>query len=66
MLLFGKLYTLANIKTTFITAIIIFEVGSAICGAAPNNIAFIIGRAIAGLGAGGVQSGIVSHALYFL
>jgi len=34
-------------------------VGSAICGAAPNSIAFIIGRAIAGLGAGGVQSGII-------
>lgn len=60
LLLFGKLYTFTNIKATFLSAIVIFEVGSAICGAAPNNIAFIIGRAIAGLGAGGVQSGIVS------
>lgn len=28
----------------------LFEVGSAICGAAPNMNAFIIGRAVAGLG----------------
>jgi MFS family permease len=44
----------------------LFEVGSAICGAAPNSIAFIIGRAIAGLGAGGVQSGIVRSPSYSL
>jgi MFS family permease len=60
LLVFGKVYTFLNVKTTFLTAIVLFEVGSAICGAAPNSIAFIIGRAIAGLGAGGVQSGVVS------
>lgn len=60
ILVFGKLYTFLNIKTTFITSVILFEVGSVICGAAPNSIALIIGRAIAGLGTGGVQSGIVS------
>ena len=59
LLLFGKIYTFLNIKATFLTAIVLFEIGSAICGAAPNSIAFIVGRAIAGLGAGGVQSGIV-------
>jgi hypothetical protein len=60
LLVFGKLYTIFNVKSTFLTAVFLFEVGSAICGAAPNSIAFIIGRAISGLGAGGVQSGIVS------
>ncbi|KAI9727732.1 MAG: hypothetical protein M1828_005960 [Chrysothrix sp. TS-e1954] len=64
VLLFGKLYTLVDIKITFLTAIVLFEIGSAICGAAPNNVAFIIGRAIAGLGAGGVQSGIVVIIVY--
>ena len=59
LLVFGKVYTILNVKVTFLTAVLLFEVGSAICGAAPNSIAFIIGRAIAGLGAGGVQSGIV-------
>jgi MFS family permease len=41
------------------TAVVLFEIGSAVCGAAPSSIAFIMGRAIAGLGAGGVQSGVV-------
>lgn len=38
-------------------SILIFEVGSAICGAAPNATALIIGRAIAGLGASGLGAG---------
>lgn len=38
-------------------ALLIFEVGSAICGAAPNAEALIVGRAIAGLGAAGLGSG---------
>ncbi|KAF4453561.1 putative aflatoxin efflux pump AFLT [Fusarium austroafricanum] len=64
LLVFGKLYTILDIKTTFITAVVLFEIGSAICGAAPNSIAFIIGRAIAGLGAGGTQSGILVIIVY--
>lgn len=58
-MLFGKLYTFANIKWVFLLAISLFEIGSTVCGVAPNDITFIVGRAIAGLGAGGVQSGIV-------
>lgn len=60
LLVFGKLYTIFNVKYTFLSAVFIFEVGSAVCGSASNSIAFIMGRALAGLGAGGVQSGIVS------
>ncbi|KAJ3468408.1 hypothetical protein MRS44_002473 [Fusarium solani] len=52
LLVFGKMYTFLDVKATFMAAAVLFEVGSAICGAAPNSIAFIIGRAIAGLGAG--------------
>ena len=65
LLVFGKLYTFLNVKWTFVTAVLLFEIGSAICGAAPTSIAFIIGRAIAGLGAGGVQSGVVSYMLLY-
>lgn len=36
---------------------VIFEVGSAICGASPNSVALIIGRAIAGIGGAGIFSG---------
>ncbi|CZR63238.1 probable aflatoxin efflux pump AFLT [Phialocephala subalpina] len=64
LLVFGKIYTFLNVKTAFLTAVVLFEVGSAICGAAPNSIAFIIGRAIAGLGAGGVQSGVIVIIVY--
>ncbi|KAK3352782.1 major facilitator superfamily domain-containing protein [Lasiosphaeria hispida] len=64
LLVFGKIYTFLNIKATFLTAVMLFEVGSAICGAAPNSVAFIIGRAIAGLGAGGVQSGVLVIIVY--
>lgn len=38
-------------------AILLFEVGSALCGAAPNPTALIIGRAIAGAGSAGIFSG---------
>lgn len=58
-LLFGKLYKVFSIKITFLSSIVLFEIGSAICGSAPNSIALIIGRAISGLGSGGILSGVV-------
>ncbi|KAK3933911.1 MFS general substrate transporter [Diplogelasinospora grovesii] len=64
LLVFGKLYTFLNVKFTFLAAVLLFEIGSAVCGAAPNSVAFIIGRAIAGLGAGGVQSGVITIIVY--
>lgn len=56
-LFFGKLYTLLPLKWTFVGAVLIFEIGSAICGASPNSVALIIGRAIAGIGGAGIFSG---------
>ena len=53
----GRVYTFYNHKWVFLGAIGVFEVGSAICGAAPNSVAFIIGRAVAGLGSAGLYSG---------
>ncbi|RYP85118.1 hypothetical protein DL770_005098 [Monosporascus sp. CRB-9-2] len=44
--------------------ILLFEIGSAICGAAPSSIAFIIGRAIAGLGSAGIMSGTLVLVVY--
>lgn len=44
---FGKIYQLYSTKWVFLLSIVIFEIGSALCGAAPSSIAFIIGRAIA-------------------
>ncbi|KAM3447850.1 hypothetical protein MY3296_008329 [Beauveria thailandica] len=53
----GKLYKYTNLKLAFLTAGLIFEVGSLICGVAPNSTALIIGRAIAGWGAAGLVGG---------
>ncbi|KAJ5358444.1 uncharacterized protein N7496_010857 [Penicillium cataractarum] len=56
-LAWGKVYTFYSTKTIFLLAILIFEVGSALCGGAPNSKAFIVGRAIAGIGSAGIFSG---------
>lgn len=53
----GKAYKYFSLKMSFLLAIFIFELGSLICGVAPNAEALIVGRAIAGAGAAGVGSG---------
>ncbi|RAO64648.1 uncharacterized protein BHQ10_000660 [Talaromyces amestolkiae] len=58
-LLYGRIYTFYSPKWVFLAAIILFEVGSAICGAAQTSTAFIVGRAIAGLGSCGIFSGCI-------
>lgn len=45
-------------------AITIFEIGSAVCGAAPTSEALIVGRAIAGLGSAGIFSGALIIVAY--
>ena len=56
----GKVYKYFPLKTYFLISIAIFEVGSAICGAATNSNMLIVGRAIAGVGAAGVVAGSYS------
>ncbi|KAK0610960.1 major facilitator superfamily domain-containing protein [Immersiella caudata] len=56
-LIFGRIYKLYSTKWVFLICIGIFEIGSALCGAAPSSTAFILGRAIAGTGAAGVWAG---------
>lgn len=58
-LLFGRVYTFYTPKYVFLTLILLFEIGSALCGAAPNSVAFIVGRAIAGTGTAGIMSGAI-------
>lgn len=55
--MFGRLYKVFSVKLVILVAIAVFEIGSAICVAAPNSFALIVGRAIAGLGSAGVFSG---------
>ncbi len=56
-LLFGRFYTFFSIKTVYLIAIALFELGSLICGVANNSVTLIVGRAIAGVGSAGIFSG---------
>jgi MFS family permease len=63
-LLFGKFYSFFSIKYIYLIAIGIFELGSLICGVAPNSTALIVGRAIAGIGSAGIFSGALIIVAY--
>lgn len=54
---FGKIYTYYSTKWTYITALILFEIGSLACAATPSSKGLIFGRAIAGVGSGGLAPG---------
>ncbi|KAL1953853.1 hypothetical protein VTO42DRAFT_2113 [Malbranchea cinnamomea] len=54
----GKVFSAHSTKLVLLVAVSLFEVGSALCGAAPSSTAFIVGRAIAGVGSAGIFSGV--------
>jgi len=60
ILFYGRVYTFYSTKWTFLSGIFLFEIGSAICGAAPTSIALIIGRAIQGFGSSGIFTGAIT------
>ncbi|KAK4691717.1 MFS transporter, DHA2 family, glioxin efflux transporter, partial [Lecanoromycetidae sp. Uapishka_2] len=53
----GKVYAHFDLKWSFLISMFVFEVGSLICGVAPNSKSLVVGRAIAGLGAAGLSVG---------
>ncbi|KAL8873419.1 MAG: hypothetical protein Q9174_001114 [Haloplaca sp. 1 TL-2023] len=57
----GKAYGIFSVKWLFIATVILFEVGSTVCGAAPNVNALIIGRVVAGIGGSGMYSGCLTY-----
>jgi MFS family permease len=57
ILILGRAYGLFDVKILLITSIIVFEAGSALCGAAPTSDALIVGRVIAGMGGAGMYLG---------
>ncbi|KAI0407363.1 major facilitator superfamily domain-containing protein [Xylaria palmicola] len=63
-LLFGKLYSFYPLRAVYAAAVLLFEVGSAVCGAAPNSVAFILGRAIQGVGSAGIFAGCIVVVVY--
>ncbi|KIK69225.1 hypothetical protein GYMLUDRAFT_214268 [Collybiopsis luxurians FD-317 M1] len=61
---FGKLYSVFDLKTVYLTSLVIFEIGSVVCAAATSSLMFIIGRAVAGLGASALLSGSLNIIAY--
>ncbi|KAL8974582.1 MAG: hypothetical protein Q9197_001174 [Variospora fuerteventurae] len=59
-LVWGKIYAQFDAKYLYLIAVFFFEVGSAICGAAPTMDALIIGRAICGFGGSGMYLGVMT------
>ncbi|KAI9782502.1 MAG: hypothetical protein M1839_004988 [Geoglossum umbratile] len=60
ILIWGKIYGQMNAKWLYIGTVAIFEVGSAICGAAGQMDTLIVGRAIAGVGGAGMYVGVMT------
>ncbi|KAL9617495.1 MAG: hypothetical protein Q9160_007706 [Pyrenula sp. 1 TL-2023] len=60
VLSWGQVYGHFNAKWVFVLCVIIFETGSAICGAAPSESALIAGRAICGVGGAGMYTGVLT------
>ncbi|KAI1736260.1 major facilitator superfamily domain-containing protein [Xylaria scruposa] len=58
---YGALFSKFNMKWMYIGGIIIFEVGSVLCGAAPSMNALIVGRVLAGVGGTGIYLGGLNH-----
>ncbi|KAI9318904.1 major facilitator superfamily domain-containing protein [Zopfochytrium polystomum] len=56
---YGQLADIFGRKPTYLFAIITFEIGSALCGAANSMPFLIVARAIAGLGGGGIFSLVI-------
>ncbi|KAJ1558374.1 hypothetical protein HK096_001669, partial [Nowakowskiella sp. JEL0078] len=55
----GKLADLFGIKWAFLALNIVFQIGCLVCGVSPSMEALIAGRAIAGIGAGGILALII-------
>ncbi|KAI9753506.1 MAG: hypothetical protein M4579_005138 [Chaenotheca gracillima] len=57
---FGKLYATFDSKWLFIASSVLFQAASALCGAAPNVAALIVGRVLAGVGGNGMYLGTLT------
>lgn len=57
----GRAYAVFNVKWYFLTAVVIFQAGSILSGAAPNIDALIVGRVLQGIGASGCYAGAITY-----
>lgn len=58
VMFWGQVYSQFNSKWVYLFNVVVFEAGSAVCGAAPNMDALIVGRCICGVGGAGLYVGV--------
>lgn len=56
----GKLYGKYNAKHLYLISVVLFLAASALCGAAPNMSAMIVGRVMLGMAGNGIYFGILT------
>lgn len=61
ILILGTLLNMFNMKWVYVGAVVLFEVGSALCGGAPTMSALIVGRVLAGAGGSGIYLGSLQY-----
>lgn len=64
--IFGKLYKLFSVKRIFLLAQVIFLVGSLLCSTAASSSMFVVGRAVTGVGFGGIMGGLFTILVHVL
>ncbi|KAG8814226.1 hypothetical protein FRC17_001242 [Serendipita sp. 399] len=64
ILIYGQILTIVPTKWVYLFTIFLFEVGSLLCGVAPSMNVLILGRAVAGVGAAGIFTSILTVVSY--
>lgn len=57
VLIYGQIYSFYSMKVAYMVSFFVFVIGSGVAASAPNSTAFIVGRALSGLGSAGVFAG---------
>lgn len=58
VMFWGQVYAHFNSKWVYLFNVVVFEAGSALCGAAPNMDTLIVGRCVCGVGGAGLYVGV--------
>ncbi|KIV84490.1 hypothetical protein PV11_00265 [Exophiala sideris] len=56
----GKIYTYFSLRYSFVCFIVVFEIGSVICAVSNSSAMLVVGRAVTGMGASGIQNGAMT------
>lgn len=62
----GKAYSYYSLRLVFMSAVVVFLVGSLVAALAPNSNALIVGRAIQGAGGSGITAGCYTIAAFLV